>query len=58
MIKFYVCGYLWDYLEPGVLDGNDRIHSQHGTVKITDGFLLGAAIMFEIPLSMILLSGY
>ena len=27
-----------------------------GTVKITDGFLLGTAIMFEIPFLMIVLS--
>ena len=27
-----------------------------GTVKITDGFLLGIAIMFEIPFLMIVLS--
>ena len=31
-------------------------YTADGTVKITDGFLLGTAIMFEIPFLMIVLS--
>jgi hypothetical protein len=31
-------------------------YTADGTVKITEGFLLGTAIMFEIPFAMIVLS--
>jgi len=43
-------------LEPGVLEGIMSGHVADGTVKITAGFLLGTAIMFEIPFLMIVLS--
>ena len=43
-------------LEPGVLAGIMSGYVADGTVKITDGFLLGTAIMFEIPFLMIVLS--
>jgi len=44
------------HLEPGVLEGIMSGYVADGTVKITDGFLLGTAIMFEIPFLMIVLS--
>ena len=44
------------FLEPGVLEGIMSGTVADGTVKITDGFLLGTAIMFEIPFLMIVLS--
>ena len=43
-------------LEPGVLAGIMSGTVADGTVKITAGFLLGTAIMFEIPFLMIILS--
>ena len=43
-------------LEPGVLAGIMSGYVADGTVKITAGFLLGTAIMFEIPFAMIILS--
>ena len=43
-------------LEPGVLEGVMSGYVADGTVKITAGFLLGTAIMFEIPFLMIVLS--
>lgn len=43
-------------LEPGVLTGIMSGTVADGTVKITPGFLLGTAIMFEIPFLMIVLS--
>ena len=43
-------------LEPGVLAMTMSGYTAGGTVKITDGFLLGTAIMFEIPFLMIVLS--
>ena len=43
-------------LEPGVLAGIMSGTVADGTVKITAGFLLGTAIMFEIPFLMIVLS--
>ncbi len=42
-------------LEPGVLEGIMSGYVADGTVKITDGFLLGTAVMFEIPFLMIVL---
>jgi Family of unknown function (DUF6326) len=44
------------HLEPGVLAGIMAGTVADGTVKITAGFLLGTAIMFEIPFLMIVLS--
>jgi len=43
-------------LEPGVLAMEMSGYVADGTIKITDGFLLGTAIMFEIPFLMIVLS--
>jgi hypothetical protein len=43
-------------LEPGVLAGIMSGTVADGTVKITAGFLLGTAIIFEIPFLMIVLS--
>jgi Family of unknown function (DUF6326) len=44
------------YLEPGVLQQTMSGYVADGTVKITPGFLLGTAKMFEIPFLMIVLS--
>jgi hypothetical protein len=44
-------------LEPGVLAMEMSGYVADGTIKITEGFLLGTAIMFEIPFLMIVLSG-
>jgi len=44
------------HLEPGVLAGIMSGTVADGTVTITAGFLLGTAIMFEIPFLMIVLS--
>jgi len=43
-------------LEPGVLEAQMSGYVADGTVKITAGFLLGTAILFEIPFLMIVLS--
>ena len=43
-------------LEPGVLAMEMSGYVADGTVKITEGFLLGTAVMFEIPFAMIVLS--
>jgi len=43
-------------LEPGVLSMHLSGFTGGGTVQITEGFLLGTAIMFEIPFLMIVLS--
>jgi Family of unknown function (DUF6326) len=43
-------------LEPGVLAEHMSGYTGGGTVKITDGFLLGVATLFEIPFLMIVLS--
>ena len=43
-------------LEPGVLQMHMTGFTADGTVKITEGFLLGTAVMFEIPFLMIVLS--
>ena len=54
-LNFMYCDHLGN-LEPGVLAGIMSGYVADGTVKITDGFLLGTAIMFEIPFLMIVLS--
>ena len=54
-VNFMYCDTLLK-LEPGVLEGIMSGFTAGGTVKITDGFLLGTAIMFEIPFLMIVLS--
>jgi hypothetical protein len=43
-------------LEPGVLQNEMAGYVADGSIKITEGFLLGTAIMFEIPFLMIVLS--
>jgi hypothetical protein len=43
-------------LEPGVLEGIMSGYVADGTIKVTDGFVLGNAIFFEIPFLMIVLS--
>lgn len=43
-------------LEPGALQGIMSGYLADGTVKITAGFLLGTAVMWEIPFLMIVLS--
>ena len=54
-VNFMYCDTL-SSLEPGVLEMHISGFTGDGTVKITDGFLLGTAIMFEIPFLMIVLS--
>jgi hypothetical protein len=54
-VNFMYCDTL-SSLEPGVLEMHMTGFTADGTVKITDGFLLGVAIMFEIPFLMIVLS--
>ena len=44
---------LWNV---GVLAMEMSDYVADGTIMITDGFLLGTAVMFEIPSSMIVLS--
>ncbi|PKO15706.1 MAG: hypothetical protein CVU39_09285 [Chloroflexi bacterium HGW-Chloroflexi-10] len=43
-------------LEPGVIVMHMTGFTADGTVQITEGFLLGVAIMFEVPFLMIVLS--
>jgi hypothetical protein len=54
-LNFIYCDVL-SSLEPGVLAEHISGYTGGGTVKITEGFLLGTAIMFEIPFLMIALS--
>jgi hypothetical protein len=54
-LNFMYCDALTS-LEPGVLAMHMSGYTADGTVKITAGFLLGVAIMFEIPFLMIILS--
>jgi hypothetical protein len=57
---FYSLNFMYadqlSHLEPGVLQRIMSGYVADGTVKITAGFLLGTAIMFEIPFLMIVLS--
>ena len=57
---FYIANFMYcDTLlkmEPGVLEGIMSGYTADGTVKITAGFLLGTAIIFELPFLMIVLS--
>lgn len=55
IVNFMYCDTL-SSLEPGVLAMHLTGFTADGTVKITNGFLLGTAIMFEIPFLMIVLS--
>lgn len=54
-VNFIYCDAL-SGLEPGVIQMHINGFTAGGTVKITNGFLLGTAIMFEIPFLMIVLS--
>jgi len=54
-VNFMYCDSL-SSLEPGVIEMHISGYTADGTVKITDGFLLGTAMMFEIPFLMIVLS--
>jgi chromate transport protein ChrA len=54
-VNFMYCDAL-SSLEPGVLATTMSGYTADGTVKITDGFLLGTAVIFEIPFLMIILS--
>ena len=54
-VNFMYCDTL-SSLEPGVLAMHMTGYTADGTVKITEGFLLGTALMFEIPFLMIVLS--
>jgi chromate transport protein ChrA len=57
---FYTVNFMYadqlSSLEPGVLAQEMSGYAADGTVKITSGFLLGTAMMFEIPFLMIVLS--
>jgi hypothetical protein len=57
---FYTVNFMYadslSSLEPGVLQQEMSGYVADGTVKITAGFLLGTAAMFEIPFLMIVLS--
>ncbi|NTW44246.1 MAG: hypothetical protein HGB14_07385 [Anaerolineaceae bacterium] len=55
IVNFMYCDTLLK-MEPGVLEGIMSGYTADGTVKITAGFLLGTAIMFELPFLMIVLS--
>ena len=54
-VNFMYCDTL-SSLEPGVIEMHIAGFTAGGTVKITEGFLLGTAMMFEIPFLMIVLS--
>ncbi len=54
-VNFMYCDAL-SSLEPGVLEMHMTGYTGGGTVKITEGFLLGTAMLFEIPFLMIVLS--
>ena len=54
-LNFMYCDNL-SSLEPGVLEMHMSGYTGGGTVAITAGFLLGTAMMFEIPFLMIILS--
>ena len=56
IVNFMYCDTLLK-LEPGTLEWIMSGYTADGTVKITAGFLLGTAIMFEIPFLMIVISG-
>jgi len=54
-VNFVYCDTL-SSLEPGVIAMHISGFTAGGTVKITEGFLLGTAMMFEISFLMIVLS--
>ena len=57
---FYTVNFMYadqlSSLEPGVLEETMTGYVADGTVQITPGFLLGTAIIWEIPFVMIVLS--
>lgn len=57
---FYALNFMYadvlSSLEPGVLQNELAGYVADGSIKITEGFLLGTAVMFEIPFLMIVLS--
>ena len=57
---FYTVNFMYadqlSSLEPGVLEETMTGYVADGTVQITPGFLLGTAIMMEVPFLMIALS--
>ena len=57
---FYTVNFMYadqlSSLEPGVLEETMTGYVADGTVQITPGFLLGTAIIWEIPFLMIVLS--
>jgi hypothetical protein len=54
-VNFMYCD-TFSSLEPGVIEMHMTGFTGGGTVKITEGMLLGTAVMFEIPFAMIVLS--
>jgi len=54
-VNFIYCDSLLR-LEPGAIEGIMSGYVSNGTVRITNGFLLGTAIMWEIPFLMVVLS--
>ncbi len=52
-VNYMYCDHL-GFMEPGAVKG--LLAGQIGSVQITQGFLLGAAILLEIPFVMIVLS--
>lgn len=54
-VNYIYCDVLQN-LEPGVIADAMAGYVAGGTVQITPGFLLGTAIMMELPFAMILLS--
>jgi hypothetical protein len=52
-VNYMYCDHL-GLMEPGTVKG--LLAGQIGSVQITQGFLLGAAILLEIPFAMIVLS--
>ncbi len=52
-VNYIYCDHL-GFMEPGAVKG--LLVGQIGSVQITQGFLLGAAILLEIPFVMIVLS--
>jgi hypothetical protein len=52
-VNYIYCDHL-GFMEPGIL--KDLLVGQIGSVQITQEFLLGAAILLEIPFAMIVLS--
>jgi len=52
-VNYIYCDHL-GFMEPGIV--KDLLTGQIGSVQITQEFLLGAAILLEIPFAMIVLS--